>query len=637
MSSELQEKIQWFKEEYLNTPAGQKHLATMEAESKEVRKVLAEIRDKYLAGEDITDDVLQQLLPHSDTEFHRKHNYRISTWPCIFKDVRGWFEGAGWKEPDDWPPTARLIFEAVNGLVSGNQDDWTKFLASKYRHGFGTGFISPILFCLDERFPVINSKVVKTYKYCTAQLGGTDEIDAGLDHYLENAEKVKALQKRLEPFGLKNIQEFDIFCHYMVSKRLGGGDLTKITEPKYEAWLFVASPEIFKWEQAFVENGMDWTGSLGAYAQKLLQRQIRAGDRAFGYQAGPYYEICCELRVTSQPYKTTEGTWATRLSPVRRLEPPVSQSALKGHPVLSTLKFVQQTQLSISGITREQQEALDKLIAKPVIQIEISPIDRLCQDLKEVQFDTTHPEKYEALLAETFGTFGFEADHLGGPGKPDVLVIGRLGVDSYTAVVEAKTCQKGNVVSATQVNYGSILDYKEEYAADYALLVAPRFAGGKLVEHAIKNKVEMITTEALVSVLRQHDQFPFSIVDLRRLFEARGLAEGIEDELGRIHAQHYDYIQLASTVLGLFEELQRQQEVSEPIPSSALYFVLLGRPQQKGMAPPQRQQIDQVLSLLANPVLDVLAQEDDGYVLTISPSAVSKRLAALESLLSGEE
>jgi predicted RNA-binding protein with PUA-like domain len=581
MSSELQERIQWFKEEYLDTPAGQKHLAVTESEPKEVKKVFEEIREKHLADEDITDDVLRRVLPHSDTEYHRKNNYRISTWPCIIKDVRGWFEGAGWKQPEDWPQTARLIFEAVDGLVSGEKQAWAEFLGSKYRHGFGTGFISPILFCLDERFPVINSKVVKTYKYCTTQLGEPDEIDARLDHYLENAEKVKALQKRLEPLGLKNIREFDIFCHYMVSKRLGGGDLTKPTEPKYEAWLFVANPEIFKWEQAFEEGGVDWTQSLGAYPQKLLRRQIRAGGRAFGYQAGPYYEICCELQVASDPYKTSEGTWATRLMPMKRLENPVSLSVLKGHPTLSTLRFVQQPQLSISGITKDQLDALDTLISEPAIQVEISPVDRLCKDLREAQFDTSHSEKYESLLAEAFGLLGFEAEHLGEPGKPDVLVIGRLGSDSYTAVVEAKTCRKGNVVGLAQVNYNSINDHKEEHTADYALLIAPEFAGGKLVEHAIRSKVGMTITEALISILKRHDQFPFSIAELRPLFEGQGLAEGIEDELGRIHTQHYDYIQLTSIVLQILDELQRQQEVSEPISSSAIYYILVDRAKQE--------------------------------------------------------
>jgi predicted RNA-binding protein with PUA-like domain len=637
MTSELQERIHWYREEYLETPAGQKHLAVTEAEPEEVQQVFEEIREKHAAGEDITDDVLRRLLPHSDSEFHRKNDYRISTWPCIRKEVRSWFEGAGWKEPDDWPPTARLLFEAVDGLVTGNHEPWNKFLASEYRHGFGTGFVSPILFCLDDQFPVINSKVVKTYRYCTAQLGQPDQIDAKLDNYLENAKKVNALQRHLEPLGLTTIREWDIFCHYMVSKRLGGGELTKHTEPHYDAWLFVANPEIFEWEQAFQEGGVDWTGSLGAYAQKMLRRYLQEGDRAFGYQAGPTYELCCEMRVSRTPYKTSEGTWATRLEPVRPLENPISLSALKSHPVLSNLRFVRQPQLSISGITAEQVQAIEALISKPIVEVAVSPTDQLCRDLKEAQFGTDQPDTYERLLAQAFQLLGFEAEHLGGPGNPDVVAVGRLGSDTFTAVIEGKTCTEGQSLGLGRVNYGSMSDHREEQTADYALLIAPAFSSGKLVDHAMKNRVGMLTTDALVSILKRHDQFPFSIAELRRLFERKGLAEGIDRELGRLHHRHHEYIELAATVLHIFDQLQRQQDTSEPITGTAIYLVLLGQAQQEDIAPPDRRQIDQVLELLSNPVLDVLDKENGGYVLTLPPSAARKRLEALAGLLAREE
>jgi predicted RNA-binding protein with PUA-like domain len=636
MSVELEERIQWFREEYLDTPAGQKHLAVTEAEPKEVKKIFEEVREKYVAGQDITDDVLRRLLPHIDSEFHRQNNYRISTWPCIQKDVRSWFEGAGWKKPEDWEPTARLIFEAIDGLINGQQKDWDRFLDSEYRHGFGTGFISPILFCLDERFPVINSKVVKTYGYCTEQLGELDEIDAKLVNYLKNAAKVRALLERLAPLGLKSIREFDIFCHYMVSKRLGGGDLTKVAEPKYAAWLFVANPEIFEWDQAFVENGVDWTGSKGTYAQKLIRQQLHPGDRVFGYQAGPDYELCCELRIASKSYKTPDGTWAVDLSPVSRFERPIPLSVLKSHPVLSNLKFIQQTQMSISGITAEQLAELDQLISKPAIQTEISLIDRFCKDLRAAQFDTSSPDKYESLLADAFTLLGFEAEHLGGAGKPDVVVTGSLGSDTYTVVIEAKTCKGDSVVGLAQVNYASITDHKEEYAADYSVLIGPGFSGGKLIQHAINHKVGLITTEALIVILKQHYLFPFSLIELRRLFEPIGFAEAIEDELGRVHSQHYNYLQLTSTVLQILDDLQRLRDSSEPISSVAIYYLLLGRAQQEQVAPPDRKQIDQVLALLSNPVLDILSEEEDGYILTMSLEAAQRRLAALESLISGE-
>ena len=147
----------------------------------------------------------------------------------------------------------------------------------------------------------------------------------------------------------------------------------------------------------------------------------------------------------------------------------------------------------------------------------------------------------------------------------------------------------------------------------------------------------MIFTKALISILRLHDQFPFSVAHLRRILEVQGLAEDIEDEFGRIHAQHQHYLQLTGSVLRIFDDLQRQREVSEPISSNAIYLALLVRAQQGEATAPDRQQIDHVLAFLSNPVLDVLAQEDDGYVLTISPGAAQERLGRLENLLSSEE
>ena len=516
-------------------------------------------------------------------------------------------------------------------------EPWHRFLDSKYRQGFGTGLVSPVLFCLDDRFPVINSKVVKTYRYCTEQLGEPDRIDAKLDHYLENAEKVKRLQKNLEPFGLNSLREWDIFCHYIVSKRLGGGDLTKSAKLHYAAWLFVANPEIFRWEQAFERGGVDWTRSLGSYPQKLLQRHIQVGDRAFAYQAGPDYQICGELEVAADPWKTADGTWATRLEPVKRFEDTVPLSVLKAHPVLSELKFVQTPQLSISGITSRQLEALEILVSEPEKHVEISLLDQLCKELAEAQFDTQSYETYESLVTEAFQFLGLEAEHLGGSGQPDVVVVGRLGSDTFTVVVEAKTCQRNQVVNSSRVSYSSINDYKEEHASDSTLLVAPDYAGGKIVHHATKNRVTMITTADLISILRQHDQFPFSISELERLFQPRGLATGITEELGRLHAQHQDYIRLTGTVLSIFDELQRQEEVSEPISGSTVYYVLLGSGQQDGTAPPDRRQIDHALALLSNPVLGILARQEGGYILHLTPGAARRRLLALETGLSTQD
>ncbi|HDQ71443.1 MAG TPA: EVE domain-containing protein [Chloroflexi bacterium] len=633
MTSELQERIQWYHAEYLDTPAGQKHLAIVEAEIEEVQRVFIEIRRKYQAGEDITEDVLRHLLPHSDTQHNREHGYRVSTWPCITKDIRTWFENTGWKEPDEWPATARMIFEAIDGILRGDEKPWRAFLESPYRRGFGTGFLSPILFCLDDqRFVVINSKVVKTYKYCTAQLGQPDDIDASLDNYLENAAKVRALQAKLASMGLRTIPEFDIFCHFMVSKRLGGGNLTRASEPDDAAWLFVANPTIFKWDQAFAENGVEWTQSLGSYAQKLLRRKIKAGDRVFGYQTGPEYEIRCELKVASAPYQTDEGTWAVKLKPVRVFEASISLATLRAHPVLSNLKFLQQTQMSITGITQAQLNALQTLLAAPepeTLPAVHSPVEAVCKALKRAQYDTSHPDRFEESLAEAFSLLGFETEHQGSPGKADIVVVGQLGAESYTAIVEAKTSSQDSNVGLAQVSYESMRDHREENAADYALLIAPAFSGGKLVDRAIRNHVSMITTRDLIALLKLHEQFPFSLSELQTLFEAKGPAADALRRLERVHTQHTEYLGLANDVLQVFDNLQRQQTNSQPIPGVAVHLILFQKAQTQSLALPELEQINQILTLLANPAIGVLKEQGSGYILILPPDAARRRVQAL--------
>lgn len=209
MVETLRDLIQDFQTKYLASAEGQAHLRQhSEIEPREVRIAFEEIRAKHKQNADITDDVLRGLLPHIDSSFHRENGYRISTWPAIRKDIRGWFEAIGWKRTEDWEPTARMLFEAIDGVLRGDFGPWDEFIGSDYQYGFGAGLISPILFCLDNQYPVINSKVVKTYAAITTLLGNKDTINAKLDMYFENAEKVKALQAQLVPYGLELIETF---------------------------------------------------------------------------------------------------------------------------------------------------------------------------------------------------------------------------------------------------------------------------------------------------------------------------------------------------------------------------------------------------------------------------------------------
>lgn len=627
----LKEQIDRFKADYLRSPKGQQILEQHELEPGEVRQVFSEIEAKYAVGKDITDDVLRKLLPHFDSAFHRENGYRISTWPCIRKDIRDWFQNIGWKRPEDWPQTTVMLFKAVKGLTDGDHKAWNAFINSPLKRGFAAGLVSPILYCLNPDFPVINSKVVTAYKYCTEQLGEPDEIDAKLEDYLQNSDKVKALAKRLQQFGLGSLPEFDMFCHYLVTEEL---PMKRPPAQEYSAWLFVANPEIFEWEQAAQDGFVEWTKSVGTVAQKML-RQIKKGDRAFGYRARPFYDMYCELKADSNPYKTPQGTHAVRLKWIRYLDKPIPLSTLKQHEILKELTFVRASQVSVSGITSKQLDALESIIRAPVKPI--SPTEKLVQELLKAQYDTAHSSQYEELLSEVFDQLGFKAEWIGGPGRTDVLVTANLGGDTFQAVVDGKTCKKRERVGIASIDFDSIDEHRQFNSAEYAAIVAPRFSGGKVVKRALDKQVSLLTTETLAKVLRLHSQFPFGLQDLKILFDAGRSSQDIEEKLTRLHNVRCELVSLAGQILEIFDEFQLKGEKDISISADHIYLLLQQKAKTGDASVADLEKIDEVLRLLSNRVLQILEKKDQGYIMTISPEAARARVVALGELLSGGE
>jgi len=224
LTNDQREKVKAFSKEfvikYLKTPQGKKHLEVYKKEKKEVREIFAEIKEKRKKGKDITNDVLYKLLPYLNTKYNRTQGHRISTWPAITKDVKKWFEAAGWQKPENWPRVAIEIFNLINGLLKGKgQTQILKFVRSKYSKGFQAGMISPILYCLNSEFLPINNKTVDTVNFILQE----QIIDSRLENYLQNIEKIKLLIKKLKIKIFEDSYEnFDAFCHWMCDKRLGG-------------------------------------------------------------------------------------------------------------------------------------------------------------------------------------------------------------------------------------------------------------------------------------------------------------------------------------------------------------------------------------------------------------------------------
>src|SRR5882724_2737163 len=209
-----------FEKRYLLEPAGQKHLEMYKTERVQVAKYWAEIKESNKRGVDVTDAVLQKLLPYSNTRSNRLNGYRISVAPAITKDIKKWFENVGWQCPENWKNVASAIFELVYHLVE--RDDWnalTRFENDQeVSKGIKAGFITPTFYFLNPRYRILNSKTMDTVNMLVSRRA----IGRDLTRYREYLAVIDAAVEELGLPLFSDADVFDAFCHWMCDKRLGG-------------------------------------------------------------------------------------------------------------------------------------------------------------------------------------------------------------------------------------------------------------------------------------------------------------------------------------------------------------------------------------------------------------------------------
>jgi len=219
---ELLKIVEEFKQKYLNTEQGKRHLEAYNKEKEEVRRIFNEIKEKKERGEDITEPVLDYLLPIK----------RESVTPAGVKTIEAYYKRAGETlTEDDLPKLADAIFTLINGLIN-NPDDAERqkeiissFIASQYSRGLQSGIISPVLYYIEPKYLLINSKVVDTVRFISKEFMFQEvRLSTLLKEYVDNNLKLKQFLEELSK-DVSDFEDFDVFsmfCHWMCDKNLGG-------------------------------------------------------------------------------------------------------------------------------------------------------------------------------------------------------------------------------------------------------------------------------------------------------------------------------------------------------------------------------------------------------------------------------
>src|SRR5206468_8385716 len=130
-------------------------------EKQEVKDLMKKLDTMDKNSPEFVDWVLYGLLPYSKTKYAK----RVSTFPA-FMNIKLFFKNYNYSE-EDWHLVANMIYSLAKKFQQSpeNLQQWINEFTSDHIHSrsIQCGSMSPILFCINDKFPIVNNRVIYTY------------------------------------------------------------------------------------------------------------------------------------------------------------------------------------------------------------------------------------------------------------------------------------------------------------------------------------------------------------------------------------------------------------------------------------------------------------------------------------------
>ncbi|WP_171059365.1 restriction endonuclease [Arthrobacter crystallopoietes] len=255
---------------------------------------------------------------------------------------------------------------------------------------------------------------------------------------------------------------------------------------------------------------------------------------------------------------------------------------------------------------------------------------RLGLELETAAIAGETPIRLEKAVADAFSYLGFEARHIGGGGKTDVLAtVEDPHGKPVRVILDAKAARSGTVNEGA-VSFDTLAEHKEKHNADFVALVGPGFDGGRVRARAEQNGVALITVEDLSQALRRHEITPRSAATFLNLVDPRSSARK-DLESGWSQAERRIML-LSQVVAVLAQEAREADEVTHgALSAEQIYLIVRDEIDPR----PSTKDIEEVLQLLEHPLVASVSRTTGGpsrsitYRLTDAPGLVAAKVEAL--------
>lgn len=234
-------------------------------------------------------------------------------------------------------------------------------------------------------------------------------------------------------------------------------------------------------------------------------------------------------------------------------------------------------------------------------------VEGLSRELDEAAVDSQNPDRFEQAIAQAFSFLGFTVDELGEAGDTDALVRANMGPGSYAAVVDAKARRDGKL---NDLEVFTIRDHMVKNGADYAVVVAGRFATGKVAAHAEANDVLLLPVAVLQEWMALHARTPLNQATYQILFQQRGILERVPAAMQTAAQQRAKWGHLLVDLMELIQEIYVHSP-TQRLAADHLFTMLMTR--LRGVIYGNRE-VDEAVALLMHPALQALIDDGQGGI-----------------------
>ncbi len=129
-------------------------------------------------------------------------------------------------------------------------------------------------------------------------------------------------------------------------------------------WILKTEPFKYSWDDLEKDGSTFWDGVRNYQARNNMQA-MQKGDIAFIYHSNKGLEIIGVAMIIKEAYQdptTQDERWvAVDIAPMKKLNEPVTLSALKSNPKLANLAMIRQGRLSVSPVDSKEWNEILKM------------------------------------------------------------------------------------------------------------------------------------------------------------------------------------------------------------------------------------------------------------------------------------